>query len=910
MTSTIKNESQVIFLNNKGDLLNQQVENISLRYPCTKFSIPPMQTTIAERATLLRKLDQTLFKKMSIANAPEGFGKTTIVSNWIYNRNYNDNTLWITLDSRDNNIYNFWHCITYGLFNQMHSQFEDCLNLFNAYSLYSIESIVNSLVNSLAKASKEILIVLDDFHNIKDTDLLNSLRFFLKHLTNNTHIILITQYKPNLQLFKLTIWDEILELSIDDFKFSIEETEDFLNNKMSMSLNDLELNDLYSRTAGWIIAIKLTAASLKRNPDKKGIMEHLNNCYKCLSEFLFDEIISEYSIEIQEFIIKASLLEILNVSLCNYVMFRKDSDKVFKNLIDNQIFIYSLDNSETGYRYHNLFAEILRSKLRLMYPELLEGLYLRASKWCEENGHICDAISYSIKSGNQENSSRLIEDFSENIFCGIDYLKFIEYIETLPNSTLENISVLLRYVLALAFTNKIDSPEVILKNRGVNIDEDIYSEYRGELLVIRAISNLSEGNLAEAEENSEKAIGAIDPKSKFKGYAYYYASYILTLHNKLSKASDYINVSIHLSEKHNDYNLQTMAIYHKSLILFQDLKLIDSFNLLKKALDLISIKNEMELCATASIYLKLGSLYYEFNDLNNSLYFIKKALEISIIRKDFGCVAQSYMYLSKIHYEKNEKDKAIEYFELAEGLFNKDILKQFSYQHLIDLVKGAIIVNDVNFAEQIAQKYYKLVPANFKCFYSFALTELLITQKKYTEAISIIEEIESTDLGKMKGLFTIYINNQYALCYHGLKIPQKSFDYVREVLKMSQDGGFIRSVVDYGCSMYDLLNNFIKAESHSKSADLSLFNYAKKLISHFNAANFKERRISNVQGNLTLREIETLKHLASGATNQEIATTLYLSINTVKKHVNNIFEKLNVKNRVQAAELYKQLRLE
>ncbi|MDF2530528.1 MAG: ATP-dependent transcriptional regulator, MalT-like, LuxR family, partial [Clostridia bacterium] len=172
MLTTNRNSSQVIPIDNHNDLIIKQKENMSMIYPDTKFSIPRMQTAIVEREPLLKELDKMLYKKMSIIHAPAGFGKTTMVSNWIYNRNYNEDVLWITLDNRDDSVYHFWLCFTYGLYSKMSSQFEDCLNLFYSYTLYPIESIVNLLVNSLTKVNKEILIVLDDFHNIQNLETL------------------------------------------------------------------------------------------------------------------------------------------------------------------------------------------------------------------------------------------------------------------------------------------------------------------------------------------------------------------------------------------------------------------------------------------------------------------------------------------------------------------------------------------------------------------------------------------------------------------------------------------------------------------------------------------------------------------------------------------------------------------
>jgi LuxR family maltose regulon positive regulatory protein len=909
MLNAKENSSQIIVIDNKDDLVIKQKENMNMIYPDTKFSIPRMQTKIAERELLLKELDKTFYKKVLIIHAPAGFGKTTMVSNWIYKKNYIDDVLWITLDKRDDSEYHFWHCIAYGLHNQMHSQFKDCLKLFNSYSRYPLESIVNLLVNSLAKVNKQILIILDDFHNIQNKDTLHSFRLFLNCIPQNTHILLLSRCKPNLSLSKLRMWDEILELSMEDFQFSIDEVEDFLNNKLNLGLNNYELKDLYNRTEGWITAIKLTAASLKKKANKNGIIQHLSDSYRWLEEFLFDEIISNFSLEVQEFIIKTSCLETLNAPLCNHVMKKSDSDQVFKYLMSSQMFIFSLDRSGNSYRYHSLFAHLLRDKLRLKYPGISEELYLRASKWCEENAYVHDAIRYSIRSGNQENSARLIEAFGEKILYGSDYFKFIEYIDALPSSILNNPLVLIRYAIALIYTKRIGKLKVTLKRKGISIDHEAFSEYRGELLGIKAVCYLYEGNFAEAEACSKKAIEAISAISKFRGYVYYSASYILVLCNQLSKANDYVDEAILFSEEQNDYNLLTMAICHKSLILYLNLKLSNSCELLKKTLDFISVDNEMTLPATTSIYLYLGSLYYEFDDLNNALHYIKKALENSIIRNDKSCIAQSYMYLSNIYCAKNEKRIAFEYLKLAVSFFNKDMLELCTYQQLISLVKVAIAIGDIDYAEEIIEQCYNLIPDHLKFFYYFALTELFIAQNKYIEAISIIEKIESIDFGEINGLFSIFMNNQYALSYYGLKSKKKSSYYIRKVLKASQDSGFIRTPISYGCAMYDLLSDFIKVEHRSKSTDISLLNYAKKLISHFDEANFKERKLQSTQGSLTPRETEILKYLASGATNQEIASDLFLSTNTVKKHVNNIFDKLKVKNRVQAAELFNQLEL-
>jgi LuxR family maltose regulon positive regulatory protein len=363
MMNTDIHSSQIIFYGNRSNSIAEQKGNLGLAYPCTKFFIPQMQNTIANRDTLLKKLDFILSKKLSLVLSPAGYGKTTMLSSWIYKRDYKSNVLWITLDTRDDSLYSFWHCIIFGLYKQMDSCFEDCMNLFYAYSLYPIESIVNLLINSLAKVNNDILIVLDDFHYIQNIDILSSMKSFINRIPRNTHIILVSRYMPDIPISKLIIQDEVIELTIDDLKLSIDEIGDLLNNRLNLCLNDLEIKDLYCHTEGWITPIKLVADSLMKNPERRGIIEHLNSSYKCLDDFLFDEILNEYPAEVQHFLLKTSILETLNPALCNYILNMDNTGKILVNLMNNHLFIFSLDSNEENFRYHSLFAEILRKRL-------------------------------------------------------------------------------------------------------------------------------------------------------------------------------------------------------------------------------------------------------------------------------------------------------------------------------------------------------------------------------------------------------------------------------------------------------------------------------------------------------------------------------------------------------------------
>lgn len=901
------NSTQIYFMENKSDLITRQNENLNLVYPYTKFTIPLMQSTITVRKSLLSKIDHALSKKLTIIYAPAGYGKTTMVSSWIHNRNYKDKVLWITLDQREDSLYSFWHCITLGLYNQSGKEFVDCLKLFNAYSIYPIESIINLLVNSLVKIEKDILIVFDDFQNIKNNEILNSIKSFLNLIPNNTHVLLISRNKPKLVLSKLKIWDEVLELSINDLKFSVEEIKSFINNDLNLRLDDSEINELYDHTEGWITPIKLVATSLIHNPNKRGIVEHLTSSYKCLDEFLFDEIIQEYPTEIQEFILNTSLLDTMNVSLCNYFMEINNSNEILGMLLNNHLLIFKLDSSQNSFSYHGLFADILRNRMQQKSTSLIKELYLRASIWHEKEGNIHDAIHYAIKSDNLEHSTRLVEAYSDRLLYGSDYFKLIQYVDALPNEVLRKPLILLRYAIALTHTLKHGIPDTIIQEKGIDLEDDLYSEYKAVILIFKATSKLRQGNFMEALEYSKKSIEATNPESKFSGYIFYNASRILTLCGLLTQAANYMDEAIKLSEIQQDYNLLTLAIHHKSLILFLCLQLEASRDVLIKALDLITDENEVILMATAPIYLHLANLYYEFDDINNALYFANKALKNSLLRNDLGCAAQAYLLLARANCANNDIEKTKENLKLAADLFNKDTTDFYSYQYMATLVKIAVVIDDLDFAEELVQKSLIMIPYSIKFFYYLALAELLIGQKKYEEAIVIIEKVDAIDLGDMKKIFSMYINNQFAICYYGLNEKDRFYYYINTLMEMNKEIGFIRTPVEYGSIMFEMLKDFIEmAESKNDELNISTINYAKMLLTHFDLSLKEEPKYANI--NLTTREIEILNCLLSGATNQDIAEKLYLSINTVKKHLKNIFEKLKVKNRLQAVDLFKKLK--
>lgn len=314
---------------------------LNYKHNKTKFVIPKKKCKIILREKVLKKLDEALNTKLTIISAPAGSGKTTSVISWIYSRKLENNIIWISLDERDDKLDVFWSSFITAI--EKFKDSKDEKNNFEDNQEIPIESIVDVVLNSISSINDNLVFVIDDFHFVKDKDILMEIKHFIDGIFDNVHIIITSRSKTNINVSKLRLDGEVTEVDMRDLNFSLKETTEFLNENMEIRISKESIKRLNEATEGWIAGIQIAALSMNGRKDISEIEEKFSGNNEYIQDYFCEEILSDKSEEIKEFLLKTCILDELNADLCNAVICKKNSQQILEELCDMNMFIDKLD---------------------------------------------------------------------------------------------------------------------------------------------------------------------------------------------------------------------------------------------------------------------------------------------------------------------------------------------------------------------------------------------------------------------------------------------------------------------------------------------------------------------------------------------------------------------------------------
>jgi LuxR family maltose regulon positive regulatory protein len=329
----------------------------------TKLHIPPAGNNIVHRTELFEKLNKGLSRKLILVSAPAGFGKTTVVSDWINQSKIP--TAWFSLDNGDNDPTDFLSYIISGI-QSIHKEFgQSALKLLNSPNEPSVESIATLLINEILNINQNFLLVLDDFHLIKSNEVLKLVSYLLEHIPGNIHIVILTRSDPALSVSRLRSQHQLAELRSSDLSFSANEISVLFNKKLKLRLSIEDVISLETKTEGWIAGLQLTALSMQGREDLSLFIQDFKGDNRYIMDYLIEEVLKVQTDDIKEFLLQTSILEQMSAPLCNAVLNRNDSQSILETLERNNMFVIPLNTERTWYRYHHLFADLLKQRLHL-----------------------------------------------------------------------------------------------------------------------------------------------------------------------------------------------------------------------------------------------------------------------------------------------------------------------------------------------------------------------------------------------------------------------------------------------------------------------------------------------------------------------------------------------------------------
>jgi LuxR family maltose regulon positive regulatory protein len=372
----------------------------------TKLHVPAPRPHAVLRPRLSARLNEGLTHPVTLLSAPPGFGKTTLLGLWLNQLPASTRAAWITLDAGDNDPARFLAYLCAAL--RLEPPIAPSTPRWS-----DLENALVPLINQLNESAAPIVLVLDDYHLIEAAEVHQTLSFLIDHLPPALHVIIASRADPPLPLPRLRARDQLIELRQDDLRFTLDETQAFLTAVMNLELSNAEAAALTARTEGWITALQLAALSLRHQTDKARCIAAFSGSHTYIADYLTDEVLRQQPATLQSFLLHTSILDRLAGPLCDALTDRVDGQRTLEQLAEANLFLAPLDDDRRWFRYHALFADLLRKRLIQTRPDRVSDLHRRASVWHERNGFITTAIDHALGAGEFDRAAALADGWPQ-----------------------------------------------------------------------------------------------------------------------------------------------------------------------------------------------------------------------------------------------------------------------------------------------------------------------------------------------------------------------------------------------------------------------------------------------------------------------------------------------------------------
>jgi len=476
-----------------------------------KFYIPAPHTDLVSRPRLIRKLSEGLTSPLTLISAPAGFGKTTLLSEWI--AAYQGPAAWLSLDEGDNAPARFWSHLIAALQTFAPNIGAWAMGTLQSSQSPSIESILESLLNEIVSIPDDFILVLDDYHAVDSKQIDHALTFLIERLPPQIHLIIATREDPDLPLARWRARDQLIELRVKDLRFTASEATGFLNQTMGLHLSTEDVVALETRTEGWIAGLQLAALSMQGLQDTTGFIQSFTGSHHFVLDYLLEEVLHKQPNDIQIFLLQTSILERMCGPLCDAVLLSSSTtgQEILEHLERANLFIVSQDNERHWYRYHHLFAELLRNRLTRAYPDQIAELHRRASDWYTHNDFPYEAITHALAIQDWPRAAEIIERYSDELPMRGETNTRLSWLGSFPaQMRLDRPRLGLVYAWALFMANQLDRAEQQL-NQLLPLVQTM-PPLLGELYVIRLMIATRRYDMPAFIELARQALARVPPE--------------------------------------------------------------------------------------------------------------------------------------------------------------------------------------------------------------------------------------------------------------------------------------------------------------------------------------------------------------------------------------------------------------
>lgn len=903
----------------------------------TKLYIPPARANRVPRPRLIEKLNNT--RPLTLIAAPAGFGKTTILSDWIP---YSSHCVtWLSLDDGDNDPIRFWVYVIVALQKLRANLGESALALLQSHQPPPFTTILSALVNELSFFPEDFAIVLDDYHLIKTQSIHEGLTFLLDHLPSQMHIILTTRADPPLPIARLRARNQMTELRADDLRFTPDEAYVFLNAVMGLNLSVDDIAVLETRTEGWAVGLQLAALSMQGREDISGFIQAFSGSHRHVLTYLAEEVLQRCPEETLHFLLRTSVLSQMCGPLCDAVTDRNDSQALLQKLEQANLFIVPLDDHGKWYRYHHLFGEVLRASLLQTQSDRMLELHRRASAWLEQNGFLPEAVGHALDSQEFEQAARLIETIGMSQF-GQPIVQFslIGWLAALPDQlTKLRPRLLLIHAWQLfiqldmaASSRRVDEAEQALQRSHHGLQAYEKQNLIGAIAAMRAFSNAytKTPNPEQVLAWAEAALVNLDlDEFNFRGLAAGASGAAHLKRGDIIQAEKMFAEAATAGEAAGNIYMLASAHYNRILTTRAQGRWREAITKCQEILGFMAEHGAQDFPSVSKLYTPLADLLREINELDKAQRYAEKSISYADRGTDPADAVFSRLVLARVKQAQKDWNGMSDLLgEVSSRMQKQPVLWSLALPPAVEAqfqVMRGNLTPALLWAQSTDWEEGPLtsVASTWEFVWQYehlriARAQIFIAQGRAEGAHDLLQDAlaylnRQQVVAEAAGLvwYQIKLLALRALSSDALGDTSQATAHLERALILAKTEGYMRIFLDEGEPMRELMAGFQATQNNRP-----LETYLEKLLAAFDPSLMPPTLASSQSSMnqflvepLSARELEVLHLIVEGFSNDGIAQKLFLSTSTVKVHVKHIYGKLQVNSRTQAVARFHELNL-
>ena len=895
----------------------------------TKLHVPGRPDTGISRPRLLERLAHGGGETLTVISAPAGFGKTTMVTEWLESLPPGrPHRAWVSLDERDNDPVTFWTYLVAALRTALGSEFGVASSTMLLSSQAPLDAVIATLINELVTIQTDVILVLDDYHLISTPEIHESVALLLERLPPRARVVIASRVDPPLPLGRLRVGGRLVEVRAGDLRFTADETAAYLERAAGTTLSAGDVAALAERTEGWVAALQLAALSMSGRDDVSSFIAEFAGDDRFIVDYLAEEVLDRQTDEVRQFLLRTSILDRLNGSLCDAVTGQDGGRATLERLERANMFLVPLDDRRRWYRYHHLFADVLRAHLADEQPAALAELHGRASAWFSSNDEPVDAIRHAVAAGDFELAADLVEAEVPAWRRDRQESTIRRWLQLLPADVIRKRPVLMIDLIgALASIGefaddteeRLDDTErlVNLAKAGssgadvVIVRQEQMRSLPAAIEMYRAALALTRGDLDGTQHHGRRALDMTpDDEHLVRAAAGALVGLASWARGDLDAACDgYVESIDGLRRAGHIADVLGCSIALADLRLAQG-HLRDAMSIYTDALDLGTSQGGAPLRGTADMYVGLSDIHRERGELDAARDHLRRGAELG----DHNGLPQypyrSRLAMARLRAAEGDFEAALVLLDDAERVYTTDFSPSV---RPIPAVRAGMLADHGHLDEALAWVRQRGLTVDDDLDYvgefeHVILARVLLAQfraersaRSIDDAIRLLERlvVEAEAGGRNGDLLQILV--LLALAEDARGHRPAAVAHVERAIGRAEPEGYVRLFLDEGPRLRPLLE---AAAARSDSAA-----YIGRILGSSPQHPRRHAARQALIDPLSDRELDVLRLLASELTGPEIARELMVSLNTMRTHTKNIYAKLGVTSRRAAVGQAEELQL-